>query len=218
MEMSTDSDCECFVRMERGNGSREGRKGGENLSHGASPRAGASDGVEVAAGLRVDAAYAVDREGCVGGAERSGQSDLVEQHAALSDRVEDAVLGICVDGTVRVDGGGVDAPLESEFFVVGDRGIPKLPFLFEIGVELDHELAWIGPQREAVEVVFRDDGERSVVLPDRGRRIPAEWVRAEVRAGGGEVHQMALAVVVRRVCAVEDRSIGQYDRRGCREV
>src|SRR5258708_1033411 len=81
-----------------------------DLPHCALPQSRASDGEEVSARLRVNASLRVDGQRRVRGAARSGQGDLVQQHSSLADRVEDPVLGIRVDGAVRVDGGGVDAP------------------------------------------------------------------------------------------------------------
>src|SRR5205807_6717141 len=66
---------------------------------------------------------------------------------------------------------------------------------------------------DVVVIFLLHDRVRGAVAINGGREVPAEPVRAEERAGGGELHQVALRVVVERVGAVKDVPIREHHRR-----
>ena len=80
--------------------------------HGRRPE-GVADGKEVPVVLRVEDAVGTDRKRRVRRSEREVQKDPRPHRPVRADRIEEPVLTVGVDHAVSVDGGLVDAPLES---------------------------------------------------------------------------------------------------------
>src|SRR4051812_36164783 len=160
-------------------------------SHSPVPRSRSADGEQVSCVLRVEPSVRTDRDRGVRRAEGQLQEDLVLEDAALRDRVEIAVLAVCVDRSAVIDGGGVHAPFEAVRLLVDAGHVTvrtaaaclrvralELPFLLQIRIELRDVVSLL-----RVEVFLHHDRIRSVVLPDRGCRVPAEIVVGQNGAG-----------------------------------
>lgn len=178
-------------------------------------RAALVDGEKVAVfAVRIDDAVAVDDEGVDAPLEAER---VIADAGDVAEGVAGAAQGI----------GVLIAPLDVEVVIeLRDEVLLGVTGIRGVAVgRADRVVVAIGADA-AVVVVFGDDGVRGValiivvslrvvviiVLVDARGDVPAEFVRSEVVAVGGEVQEMSLGVIVTGVGAEEDRAVGGDNR------